>query len=149
MKLRMLLSLTVAIEIVLLSWAGAQILQPIDPKKMADIDTKPVNLGEAQFQTVPQLTRDQPNAPVSKGNVKFQGYDTKQVDFHTLEMSTIEKPVLPQANFTAKRIAVKMSDETNKKLNHAKEKAPINKREIRPFAPGGEEELKKQLNEPH
>ena len=34
-------------------------------------------------------------------------------------------------------------------LNDAQKKAPITNRQLRPFKPGGEEELKKQLNEPH
>lgn len=149
MKLRRLSFLTVAFQILLFSGAGAQIFKPIDPNKKADIGDKSVNFGEAQFKVIPQPTRDQPNSSLSKGNLNLQEFETKQVDLNTLETSTVVKPVLPQANFTAKRIAVKISDAGGKNLDHAKEKAPINKRQIRPFAPGGEEELKKQLNEPH
>ena len=34
-------------------------------------------------------------------------------------------------------------------MDQTKQKAPINNRQIRPFTPGGEEELKKQLKDPH
>jgi len=149
MKLRMLLPLTVAIEVLVLPWAGGQVFKPIDPNKKADIDTKPLNLGAAQFETLSEPTHEVPNASLSKGNLKLPSFETKQVDFQNLEKPTIVKPVLPQANFTAKNIAVKVSDESSKNLNHAKVKAPITNRQIRLYAPGGEQELKKQLNEPH
>jgi hypothetical protein len=42
-----------------------------------------------------------------------------------------------------------LNEASNKSLNDAKKKAPITERQIRPFTPNGEEELKKQLNEPH
>jgi hypothetical protein len=149
MKLRRFLALILAFQITLLPWAGAQLFKPIDPNKKADIDTKSLNLGTAQFETVSEPTHEVPNASLSKGDLKLPDFETKQVDFQTLEKPTIVKPVLPQASFTATNIAVKVSDESNKNLNHATVKAPVTNRQIRPFAPGGEQELKKQLSEPH
>jgi hypothetical protein len=73
------------------------------------------------------------------------------VDLESVEFSTISTPILPQANFTAKRAAAgdKLSDENQKQLAHSKQKAPVTERQIRPFTPGGMEELKKQLATPH
>jgi hypothetical protein len=149
MKLRRLFLLTVALQALLFAGVDAQIFKPIDPNKKADIGDKSVDFGETQFKVLPQPIRDQSNSPVSKDDLKLQGFETKQVDFPNLEKSTVVKPTLPQANFTAKNIAVKARDESNKNLNQSKEKAPITNRQILPFAPGGEQELKKQLNEPH
>ena len=149
MKLRRLILLTGALQILLFSGANAQLFKPIDPNQKADIGNKSVDFGEAQFKVLPQATRDQPGATLSKGDLKLEGFETKQVDLKSLEMSTVVKPVLPQANFTAKRVAEKISEEGGKNLDHAKEKAPVTNRQIRPFAPGGEQELKKQLSEPH
>jgi len=143
------LLLTVIVESTLLSLAGAQVLRPIDPSKKADVDMKSLSLGDAQFQTVTQPTRDQPAATLSKGTLSLQDIQEKQIDFQTLEKPTVEKPTLHQPNFTAKRIPVEINEASNKNLDHAKKKAPITNRQIRPFAPGGEQELKKQLNEPH
>jgi hypothetical protein len=65
-------------------------------------------------------------------------------------MNSVSTTVLPKTNFTAKRAAVdKSNDLAKKQVDQTKRVAPITDRQIRPFTPGGEEELKKQLNEPH
>ncbi len=150
MKLLNLSLLAVAIALFPSPRLNAQLLKPIDPNKQADINGKSVSPGEVKFNTLSLPLRDTPNAELSKGNLKLQDADTKNVtDLKSLEFSTVETHVVPKANFTAKRIAAKSSDANNKKLDDAKKKAPITGRQIRPFTPGGEEELKKQLNEPH
>ena len=158
MKLLNLSLLAVALTVLLSPLAHAQVLKPIDPTQKADIGDKSVNLSTVQFETLSQPTRDLPGssrvlptAPLSKGNLSHPNVDTKNVDLESVEFSTISKPVLPQANFTAKRAAAgdKLSDESKKQLAHDKQKAPITERQIRPFTPGGMEELKKQLNTPH
>ena len=144
------LSLLAAVLTALLSpLARAQLGKPIDPTKKADVGEKSVNFGEARFNTLSQPTRDLSNAALTKGNLKFQDVDTKGVELNSLQFSSVATPVLPKANFTAKHIAYKTSDESDKRLDHVKKKAPINQRQIRAFAPGGEDELKKQFNDPH
>ena len=150
MKLLNFTLLAVALELCPPPHLNAQILRPIDPNKKADVGDKSVKFGDAQLNTVSQPMADLPNAELSKGDLKLQNADTKSVtDLKVLEHPSVETHVLPQANFTAKRIATKSSDANDKKLDDAKKKAPITERQIRPFTPGGEEELKKQLNEPH
>ena len=128
----------------------AQLLKPIDLNQKADIGDKTVKFGNAQLNTISQPTANLPNAELSKGDLKLQNADTKNVtDLKSLEYSTVETHIVPKANFTAKRIALKSNEASDKKLNDAQKKAPITDRQIRPFTPAGEEEMKKQLNEPH
>jgi hypothetical protein len=76
--------------------------------------------------------------------------ELNEVDLKSIEMSTVSEPVLPQVNFSAKRAAVdKVNDQGARQLDQTKQKAPITSREIRAFTPGGEQELKKQLNTIH
>jgi len=141
--------LAIAVVVLSVPFAGAQLLKPIDQTKRADVNDKSVNPGEVPFNTLSQPTHGLTNSALSTGGLKFQDVDTKSVDLKSVEYSTVSTPVLPQANFTAKRIADKPSDASDKQLDYAKRKAPINDRQIRAFTPAGEEELKKQLNEPH
>ncbi|HUI07209.1 MAG TPA: hypothetical protein VL486_09400 [Verrucomicrobiae bacterium] len=128
----------------------AQLLRPIDPSKKADVGNKLVKFGDAQLNTVAQPTLDLPNAELSKGNLKLQNTDTKSVaDLESLEFSTVETHVVPQTNFTGKRIATKTNEASGKNLDDRQKRAPITNRLIRAFTPAGEQELKKQLNEPH
>ncbi len=148
--------LAVILAALLSTRAHAQIVKPIDTTKQADVN-KTVNFGDVQFDTLSQPTSVLPgSSPLSKGNLKFQDTDQKKVEFNGLEMSTISRPTLPMANFTAKRAAVdvprdetkKQADQTRKQADQTKKQAQINGRQIRPFTPAGEEELKHQLNEP-
>ena len=137
----------------LLSTASAQVLKPLDINKQADVNGKNVSFDNLQFDTISQPTRELPKSTISKGNLKLQSADSndKGVEFKSLDMPTVSKPTLQKANFTAKRAVVdnQISDEDGKQRNDAKQKAPITNRQIRPFLPGGEDELKKQLNEMH
>jgi hypothetical protein len=140
----------VGLALVLASRLDAQILKPVDPNKKADVGDKSVKFGDAQLGTVSQPTADLPNAELSKGVLKLQNADTKNVTgLKMLEHPMVETHVVPQANFTAKRIVTPSNEANDKSLNDAKKKAPVTDRQIRPFTPSGEEELKKQLNEPH
>jgi hypothetical protein len=130
----------------------AQILKPIDPTTQADINGKNVSFGNVQFGTISQPTRELPESTTAKGDLKLRDVDwkDKNVDVKSLDMSTVSIPVLAKANFRAKRAAVdKVNDEGKKQVGQTKQIAPITARQIRPFTPGGEAELKKQLNEPH
>jgi hypothetical protein len=137
----------------LLSPLSAQIVKPIDINKQADINGKNVSFDNVQFDTISQPTRELPKSTISKGNLKLQSAELNDngVDFKSLDMPTVSKPIVQKANFTAKRAVVDnlTSDENGKQRNDAKQKAPITNRQIRPFLPGGEDELKKQLNEMH
>ena len=130
--------------------ADAQIIKPIDYRKQADVDNKTANFSDLQFGTVSQPTRDVSKAPITQGDLKLQGVDLNQMDLKMVDTSVVPTAVLPKANFTAKRAtADKMNDQSDKQLDQTKQKAPISERQIRAFAPGGEEALKKQLSEPH
>jgi hypothetical protein len=127
-----------------------QNVNPIDYGKQADVNKKNLTFGDVPFNTISQPTRDLPNkSPIAKGDLKLSGTDLKDVDLKTLEMNTVSTPSLPKANFTAKRAAAdKMNDLSKRQVDQTKQVAPITDRQIRPFMPGGEEELKKQLNGP-
>ena len=132
-----------------------QIVKPIDPTKQADVGGKTVNFSDLQFNTLSQPASGLAGSSVSKGDVKFQDVDQKKADIHrqkmdfqTVDMSTVSRPTLPMANFTAKRAEVDMSSETRKQVEETRKKAQISQRQIRPFTPSGEEDLKHQLNEP-
>jgi hypothetical protein len=134
--------------------AGALLdpLKPLDVNKQADAGGKNVNFGDAQFDTISQPTREVPKSALSKGDLKLENAEVrdKHANLKMLEMSTVSMPVLPKANFTAKRAAVdKVNDEGQKQVDQTKQKAPITDRQIRAFTPAGEEELKKQLKDPH
>ena len=127
-------------------------LKPIDVNKQADVGGKNVNFDDVRFDTISQGTRELPKAPLSKGDLKLENADVrdKHADFKMLEMSTISRPVLPKANFTAKRAVVdKVNGEAQKQVDQTKQVAPITNRQIRAFTPAGEEELKNQLRDPH
>jgi hypothetical protein len=150
MKLRSIL-LVVALVAVLSPRAGAWTdpRAPIDRTKQADVNGMNVSYSDVPLDTISQPSRDVPGSPLTKGDLKPQSVDLHNVDFSTRDMSTITLPVLPKANFTAKRAtADKQNDQTSKQVDHTTRKAPISDRQIRPFTPGGEEELKKQLNQP-
>jgi hypothetical protein len=132
-----------------------QIVKPIDPTKQADVGGKTVNFSDLQFDTLSQPANGLAGSSVSKGNIKFQDVDQRKADIHrqkmdfnTVDMSTVSEPTVPRANFTARRADVDMSSEPRKQVEQTKKKAPINDRQIRPFTPSGEEDLKHQLNEP-
>jgi hypothetical protein len=154
MKLR-LISFAVALAGLLSAAADAQILEqirkPVDQGKKAGVSDKNVSFSDAQFDTISQPMRDSPKVPLSRGDVRFQDATLKSKDtnFRMLDMSTVSTTVIPKANFTAKRAVVdKVNGESKKQADQTTRVAPITDRQIRPFAPAGEEELKKQLNDP-
>jgi hypothetical protein len=147
--------LAIILAALLSATARAQVLKEIDLTKQADVTDKTVNFSDMKFDTISQPMSVLPSAPLSKGNLKFQDVDQKKAEFNTVGMSTLlkptlDKPTLPQANFTAKRAAVDVtSDEDRKEADQTdKKKAQINGRQIKPFNPAGEEDLKHQLNQP-
>ena len=145
-----LTALAVLLAASLFTLVHAQVLKPLDLTKQADVNNKTVTFGEVQFDSLSQPTSVLPSSsPLSKGKLKFQDVDQKKAEFNTLEMSTISRPTLPKANFTTRRASVDMtSDVGRKQADQTRKQARINERQIHPLTPGGEEELKHQLNEP-
>jgi hypothetical protein len=148
-----LLSITLTALLPALSPAQVldQVKKPIDYSKQADVNGKNVTFGELHYGTVSPPTRaGSATSPLSKGDLQLKRLELNEVNLKSVEMSTVSEPMLPQVNFTAKRAAVdKVNDQGSRQLDQTKQKAPITSRQIRPFTPGGEEELKKQLNSPH
>jgi|SRR5580693_516078 hypothetical protein len=129
--------------------ARAQIIKPLDRSKQADVNDKTLNFGDAPLGSLSQPMADLPGSPLSKGDLKLQDVDQKKTDFKSLELSTVSTTTLPKGNFTTRRAEADVpSDETKKQSDQTKKDAPINKRQIKPFTPAGEQELKHQLNEP-
>jgi hypothetical protein len=128
-----------------------QIKKPIDYTKKADVGDRTVNFDDLHYGTVSQPSRTWSTpSPLSKSDLQLQSAELNEVKLKSVETSTVSEPMLPQVNFTAKRAAAdKPNDQGSRQLQQTKQKAPITSREIRPFAPGGEEELKKQLNKLH
>jgi hypothetical protein len=127
-----------------------QITKPLDYNKQADVSGKSVTFGDLHYGTISQPTRiGSTPSPLSKGDLQLQRMELNEVNLKSIEEPTVSQPVLPQANFTAKRaVADKVNDRATRQLDQTKQKAPITDRQIRPFTPAGEEELKKQLNSP-
>lgn len=125
-----------------------QVKKPFDYSKQADVSNKTVNFGDLHYSTVSQPTHaTSTTSPLTKGDLQLQRMQLNEVNLKSVEFSTISQPMLPQANFTAKRSAAdQVNDRADQQLDQTKQKAPITKREIRPNTPSGEEELKKQLN---
>jgi len=138
----------------LLSLAHAQLGKPIDMTKQADVNGKNVSFNNLQFNTISEPSPDLPReAPLMKGDLKLQNTEIqeKSKDLKTLQMPAFTAPILPQSNLPDKRAAAddKQSPDTAKLADETKQKAPITNRQIRAFTPNGEEELKKQLKDPH
>lgn len=130
--------------------ARAQIMQPLDRSKEADVNSKVLNYGNAPLSTLSQPTTVLPGSPLPKGDLKFQDVSQKKADLNTLEMNTVPLATLPKANYTAKRATADVpNDQSGKQADQTQKKAKINEREIKPFTPAGEEELKHQFNDPH
>ena len=147
MKAALLVAILVAAS------ASAQVLRPIDPNKSADVSGKAVDLPTVNFGNVSQPTRSQPVSPLSNqfregdGIVETKSVETKDVEMSLLSHSTIPATIVPQQNFTAKRAPLASNVPPSERVKTPN--AKINKREIRPFTPAGNDELVKQLREPH
>jgi hypothetical protein len=129
----------------------AQVFKPIDPTKLADVNGKNLQLGTADLKTIATDTREMGRASVSDKTAVLKGNAAglKRLELQTLDLGNITKTNLLYQNFTAKRAVIADKAQLAKDLDSVrKTKVPIAKREIRPFTPGGEEELKKQLNTP-
>ena len=124
----------------------AQVFRPVDPSKQAEVNGKTVTLPSVNFQTLPQGSRSFSILSLP-GNQPAQADDVqnKSVDLNVVSLPTITAPTLSKTNIVFSDVAGKKLD--TKDLSTAI--APITNRQIRAFAPGGEEELKKQLNTPH
>jgi hypothetical protein len=143
--------LSIALAALFPARSPAQVLEdtrkPLDYKKQADVSGKTVTFGDLHYGTISQPTHAESTSPLSKGDLQMKRLELNEVDLKSMEMNTISEPTLPQVNFTAKRAVVdKTNDLGNRQLDQIKRKAPITSRQIHPFNPAGEEELRKQLN---
>ena len=132
------------------SVARSQVFKPIDPSKRADdIQNKDVRFGTTESKTVTMNTKEMSRSPVSSKMVVLKGdVELNRLELQTLSLGTLTKSSLPQKNFTPKRAVIIVDKvRSEKELDDVRQtRAPVAQRQIRPFAPGGEEELKKQIN---
>jgi len=119
--------------------------------KQADVNGKTIHFDDLHYGTIsPPIRESSTASPLSKGDLRFQRLELNELKPNSVELSTLSQPVLPKANFTAKRAAAdRTNDQASRQLDLSKRDAPITNRVIRPFTPGGEEELKNQLNKLH
>jgi hypothetical protein len=129
--------------------AVAQVFRPVDPSKQTEVKGKTVTLPNVNFQTLPQGSRSFSILSLP-GNQPAQADDVqnKSVDLNAVSLPTITAPTLSQTNIAFPTV-VGASGKNLDTKDLPSAMAPITNRQIRAFAPGGEEELKKQLNEPH
>jgi len=146
-----MVALTTVLPTLLSAQDTRQTIKPLDYSKQADVNGKIVHFDDLHFGTVSQPIRVSSKAsPLSKGDLQFQTLELNKLNPNSVQLPTLPQPVLPKVNFAAKRAAVdKAIDQTSRQLELSKQNAPITTRVIRPFTPGGEEELKNQLNTPH
>ncbi len=85
--------------------------------------------------------------PLSGKKVDVNGVNLPNAELKSLNLSEIQMKSSPQRNFAAKRATLPDKLPTQKTV--ASTNAPIARRQIYPFKPGGDEELRKQLNIPH
>ncbi len=122
----------------------AQLLQPIDLTKQADVDNQSAVLPTLGFGTRVEPTRGLTLSPLSGKEPKLKAYETRQLDLNTTELSFISTRTMPQQNFTAQRSAV--TDQMLVQPFVSTSQAPITDRQIKAYTPTGTEELKKQLS---
>jgi hypothetical protein len=150
-RLSLIISYAAAIAVLTAS-VFAQVFKPIDPTKRADnVNGKDLQFGSAEFKTVTPDTREMSGASVSDKMAELKGdVELTKLKLQTLDLGNATKTnVLLYKNFTAKRVAVTDNVRPDKDLDDVRQaKAPISQRQIHPFMPGGEEELKKQLSKP-
>jgi len=145
------MALTIVLPTLLCAQEPKYKVKPLDYSKQADVNGKIVHFNDLQYGTIsPPIRRSSTASPLSKGDLQLPTVELNEVKPNSVELSTLSEPVLPQVNFTAKRAATdKPSVQASRQLAQTKQNAPITNRVIRAFAPGGEEELKNQLNKLH
>jgi hypothetical protein len=128
-----------------------QMKKPLDYSKQADVTGKNIQLGDLHYGTVPQSSPAlSGGSPLTKGDLHLQNADLGEIQLKSVDLSTVSQPVLPQANYEGKRaVADKDNDKATVQADETKQNAPITNRQIRVFAPGGEEQLKQQINKLH
>ena len=126
--------------------ARAQLARPIDPNRQADVNGKIISPGNLNLRNIAQPTVNFSRSPRSDERQSFSQIELKNVDLQQLQLSGYSTQIVPQQNFAAKRAAI--AEKTRDEKQFPVTKAPIKDRQIAPLTPTGEEELKKQLNEP-
>jgi hypothetical protein len=127
--------------------ADAQLLRRVDPNKEADLGNPNITAPTLNLETLPQPGRSLPPSALSGreralNEVRFHDVTLGEARFHDVPTQRV-----PTQNFTSRRAAVSEQFRSQRQVSHGA--APIPDRQIRPFMPGGEEELKEQLKIPY
>lgn len=139
---------TVVLGIALASVAApafAQVLQPIDPRKQADVSRQFVDPARIGLTTLSQPTHQDSRKPTSQRSLQFAPADTRSVDKETLRQPsmTFDTRPMPHSNFSAQRAP--KADLARDTPTVETARAPITDRIINVYTPAGQEELKRQL----
>jgi len=128
-------------------WAGtarAQLLQPIDLSKEADVDHLKAVLPSLDMNTRAEPSHTLAISPLSGKQPDLKAYETRQIDLNTTELSILTLRSMPQQNFTGQRSPV--TDQMLVEPFVSTSKASVPDRQIKAYTPAGTEELKNQLN---
>jgi len=123
--------------------AVAGLMDPIDPNRRVDANSRYVNTPTLNMKSAPMPVLRNGRAEQSNRIVQPQRVEMNRVELGTYETKTVDTPVIPQMNFHTKRAA--SSDQTYRTETAKTGLAPVNPRRIRPLTPQGENELKDQL----
>ena len=145
------MALTIVLPTLLCAQDPKQTPKPLDYSRQADVNGKTIHFDDLHYGTVsPPIRESSTASPLSKGDLQLPTVGMNEIKPNSVGLSTLSQPVLPQVNYTAKRAATeKPSVLASRQQAQTKQNAPITNRVIRAFAPGGEEELKNQLNTLH
>lgn len=146
------MGLTIVLPTLLCGQDLKQTIKPLDYSRQADVNGKIIHFDDLHYGTIsPPIRGSSTASPLSKGDLQLPTVGMNEIKPNSVGLSTLSQPVLPRVNYTAKRAAAsdKPSVQASRQLAQTKQNAPITNRVIRAFAPGGEEELKNQLNTPH
>ena len=123
--------------------AVAGLMDPIDPNRRVDANSRYVNTPTLDMKTAPMPVLRNGRAEQSNQIAPAQAVEMKQAEVGMYETKTVDAPVVPQVNFNAKRATA--SDQNYRTATAKTGSAPINPRTIRTLTPQGEQELKDQL----
>jgi uncharacterized lipoprotein YbaY len=123
---------------------AADFLRPVDPSRQADINGKNASLGDLNLDSVSQPTRSTPMSPISGKAYNVKDVTLTERSLKTVRFNTVPLADAPSRNFAAKRAQADTNVRREREVT--KSEAKVRDRQIRAFTPGGEQELKEQLN---
>jgi len=124
--------------------ASAEVVRPIDTKKMADVNGKMFSGGNLQLNVINPATVDFSQSPLTGKGTSFGRVEMPAAETHNVETPAIAQPTVPRVNFDAKRAAESGNIRAEKALPG--QNAPVKDNTLQPGTPAGQEELKKLLN---